>query len=144
MSVQGIRLGDHVTLHYRLSCMGKEIVSTFGEAPETFRIGSGELDVRLEKLLLGKPAGLNHTFHLTPWEAFGERDEALIQSLPRKDFSGDVPVGHQVNFELPNGTTLLGTVIEVDEKQVKVDFNHPLAGLPVEFEIEILSVEHDH
>lgn len=143
MSSQGIRHGDQVTMHYRLASMGRDIVSTFDDAPETFRIGSGELDARLEKHLTGLTSGLRRTLRLPPWDAFGERDEALLQTLPRQDFPGETPVGHQVGFELPNGTNLLGTIVEADAKQVRVDFNHPLAGLPIEFEIEILAIDHD-
>ena len=139
----GIKHGDRVTLHYRLASLGQEIVNTFADAPETFRIGSGELDARLEKHLLGMTSGQRETLHLPAWDAFGERDEDLRQTLPRRDFPEDAPVGHQVGFELPNGHNLLGTIVQVDENSVVVDFNHPLAGLPVEFEIEIIAIDHD-
>jgi len=138
----GIRPGDRVTLHYRLASMGQEIANTFGDAPETFVLGTGELDARLERYLLGMTPGQHETLQLPAWEAFGERDEALFQRLPRSDFPETAPVGHQVGFELPNGQNLLGTIVEVDENSVRIDFNHPLAGLPVELEIEIIAIDH--
>jgi FKBP-type peptidyl-prolyl cis-trans isomerase SlpA len=143
VSERRIRSGDLVTLHYRLASMGQEIVDTFPDAPETFRMGTGEIDSRLERALLGLAAGTHQTLHLTPWEAFGERDEELVQDLPREDFADELPVGHQVEFELPNGQTLVGTIVEVGPETVRIDFNHPLAGLPVEFEIKVLAIDHD-
>lgn len=143
MSVRAVRLGDRLTLHYRLSCAGQEVASTFGADPETFVVGAGEIDPRLEVHLLGLPVGTHKTLSLGPGEAFGARDEALVHRLPRTDFdpSLDLVVGHTVDFSLPNGQTLSGTILEVNETDVQVDFNHPLAGLPVEFEVEVLAIE---
>jgi FKBP-type peptidyl-prolyl cis-trans isomerase SlpA len=135
--------GDRITLHYRIASLGQEIVNTFSDAPETFRMGSGEIDVRLERHIAGLTAGGRYTFQLTPIEAFGLRDETLVQSLPRADFAGEVPAGHQVEVELPNGQTWLGTIIESDDQTVMVDFNHLLAGLPIEFEVWIIAIDHE-
>ena len=139
-----IRPGDHVTLHYRLSSYGQVIADTFADAPETFQIGTGELDPRLEQALSGLAEGEHRTIELHAWEAFGERDEALVQDLPRSDFpAGLAPLPeHQVDFELPNGQLLTGTVLAVEPDTVRVDFNHPLAGLPIEFEVHILAIQH--
>jgi FKBP-type peptidyl-prolyl cis-trans isomerase SlpA len=138
-----IQPGDRVTLHYRLASLGQEIANTFLDAPETFRIGANEIDSHLEKVLIDLLAGTHKTLQLTPSEAFGERDETLIQALPRSDFPADLPIGHQVEFGLPNGETWLGTVIDIEPDSVQIDFNPPLAGLPIEFEIHILAIDHD-
>lgn len=141
--MSGLRPGDQVTLHYRLECGGEEVVNTFPEDPETFTLGSGELEGRLEALLLGLTEGQHLTFELGPGEAFGQRDEQLIHTLPRADFPNDMELepGHGVQFDLPNGQSMMGTVLEIGEDTVKVDFNHPLAGLPVTLEVQILSIE---
>jgi FKBP-type peptidyl-prolyl cis-trans isomerase SlpA len=141
--MSGLRPGDRVTLHYRLECGGEEMVNTFPEAPETFTLGSGELEARLETLLLGHTAGQHLTFELGPGEAFGPRDEQLVHSLPRTDFPADMELapGHGVQFDLPNGQHMMGTVLEIGEDTVQVDFNHPLADLPVTLEVHILSIE---
>lgn len=143
MTTRVVRMGDRVTLHYRLACGGEEVVGTFGEAPETFTLGSGEIDPRLEVCLLGLEAGAHTTFALGPGQAFGERDEALVQRLARDEFDPalTLEVGHTVDFSLPNGQTLHGTILSVDDTEVQMDFNHPLAGLPVEFEVHILAIE---
>jgi len=137
------RLNDRVTLHYRLSCLGQEVADTFPEGPETFTLGAGELDPRLELCLSGLAAGTRRVFQLEPWQAFGERHEDLVQALPRSDFPPDMALApeHGVEFELPNGQTLQGVILEVAEDTVRIDFNHPLAGLPVEFEVEIVAIE---
>jgi len=136
--------GDLVTLHYRISSYGQEIVDTFPDAPETFRLGDGDIDPRLEQALTGLNEGERKVFELHPWAAFGERDESLVQTLPRSDFPADMalPPGHQVEFDLPNGQHLTGAILEADADAVRVDFNHPLAGLPIEFEVHILAIEH--
>ncbi len=143
MTERTLRLGDRVTLHYRLSCSAGEIANTFADGPETFVLGTGEIDPRLELLLTGLTPGAHHLFQLAPWQAFGEHDETLVRRLPREEFPPDqeLPVGHSIDFTLPNGQTLTGTLLDVDEEHARVDFNHPLAGLPVEFEFEILSID---
>lgn len=141
--MSGLRPGDRVTLHYRLECGDEEVVNTFPEAPETFTLGSGELEARLETLLLGLGEGQHLSFELGPGEAFGHRDEQLVHTLPRADFPADMDLapGHGVQFDLPNGQSMMGTVLEIGADAVKVDFNHPLAGLPVTLEVRILSIE---
>lgn len=143
--------GSVVTLHYRLECGGQEIVNTFDGGPETFTLGVGELEARLEALLLGRNAGDHLTYELGPGEAFGAHDPTLIHSLPRGDFGAnlganltagtELMVEGGVEFTLPNGQTLAGTVLEIDADHVRVDFNHPLAGLPVIFEVKILAID---
>lgn len=141
--MSGVRPGDRVTMHYRLNCGGQEVVSTFDGEPETFTVGAGDIDPRLEWLLHGLAAGAHETWQLDPEQAFGRHDTSLVKTLPRRDFpAGMEPVvGHEAAFPMPNGQTFMATILEVDADSVKLDFNHPLAGLPVEFEVRILAVE---
>ncbi|NWG87425.1 MAG: FKBP-type peptidyl-prolyl cis-trans isomerase [Hydrogenophilaceae bacterium] len=141
-SADGLRLNDRVTLHYRIRCLEQEVADTFETGPETFRLGQGEIDPRLELCLTGLRKGEHRLFQLAPWQAFGERHEELVQTLPRSDFPAEMElvVDHLVDFELPNGETLQGRILELAADSVRIDFNHPLAGLPVEFEVEILDI----
>ena len=136
--------GDRVTLHYRIASYGQEIANTFGDAPETFRLGDGDIEPRLEQALVGLAEGTRTTLELFPWQAFGERDETLVQTLPASDLPADftAEVEQQIEFEMPNGETVTGTVLAVDPAGLTVDFNHPLAGLPIEFEVQILAIDH--
>lgn len=140
----GIRPGARVTLHYRLTCRGEEIVDTFADdQPETFTLGGGEIDARLEVLLLGLVPGDHRTWRLEAGEAFGLPDPALVHPLPRADFPPETELreGLQMAFDLPNGQSMNGILRAIGDETVTVDFNHPLAGLPVEFEVKILSLE---
>lgn len=141
-----VGLHDRITLHYRLSCGDAELVNTFGDAPETFQLGQGEMDPRLEYALKGMTTGTHTTLHLTPAMAFGEHDPDRVQAYPLADLNGlasdtEVEVGHMIQFQLPNGQTLHGAVLALDATTATLDFNHPLAGLAVEFEVHILSIE---
>jgi FKBP-type peptidyl-prolyl cis-trans isomerase SlpA len=141
-TVDGLRLNDQVTLHYRIRCLEQEVASTHETGPETFRLGQGEIDPRLELCLTGLRKGEHRLFQLAPWQAFGERHEELVQTLPRSDFPAgmELAVDHLVDFELPNGEAVQGRILALDADSVQLDFNHPLAGLPVEFEVEILDI----
>ena len=141
-----IGLNSRVTLHYRLSCGDAELVNTFDDAPETFQFGRGEIDPHLEYALKGLTEGTHTTLHLAPAMAFGEHDPDRVQSYPRADLNdlasgSTIDRGHIIQFQLPNGQTLHGTVLALDTTTATLDFNHPLAGRPVEFEVHILSIE---
>ncbi len=140
----GIRPGARVTLHYRLTCQGEAIVDTFADdEPETFSLGRGEMDGRLEILLLDLRPGDHRSWQLDAQAAFGLPDPALVHALPRVDFPPQTELheGLQMAFDLPNGQSINGILRAIGDDTVTVDFNHPLAGLPVEFEVKILAVE---
>lgn len=141
-----IGLHDKVTLHYRLACGDAELVNTFADQPETFELGRGQMEARLEYALKGMTEGTHTTLHLTPALAFGEHDPDRIQAFPRAELNdlasdAEIGIGHMIEFQLPNGQTLHGTVLALDATTASLDFNHPLAGRPVEFEVHILSIE---
>lgn len=137
---------DRITLHYRVTCGDTELVNTFGDAPETFQLGQGEMDPRLEYVLKGMTQGTHTTLHLTPAMAFGVRDPDRILAYPRADLNdlaskAEIDIGHMIQFQLPNGQTLHGTVLALDATTATLDFNHPLAGQSIEFEVHILEIE---
>ena len=80
--MSGIRPGDRVTMHYRLGCAGQEVVSTLDGEPETFTVGAGDIDPRLEWLLHGLTPGIHETWRLDPEQAFGRHDTSLVKTLP--------------------------------------------------------------
>lgn len=140
---QRIETGDAVTVHYRLSSQsGHEFESTFGGEPATFVLGQGELAESLERWLIGLSVGETHVFLLEAGQAFGYCDPALVQRIPLTDFPAGMQVEAQalMEFSLPNGTTLPGTVLEKTESEAVVDFNHPLCDCPVQFEVEVLAI----
>jgi FKBP-type peptidyl-prolyl cis-trans isomerase SlpA len=78
-------------------------------------------------------------FLLDPWQAFGVSQPDLIQTLPKSDLPAgmEFTVDQLVEFAMPNGQTLAGHILEIGDDTLKVDFNHPLADLAIEFEVEI-------
>lgn len=138
-----MRLGDTVILHYRLSSRdGAEIESTFDGEPARITLGAGELPATLERQIAQTPIRTRFVYLLEPEQAFGRHDDALVQNVPLADFpDGSAPQPNSlVEFTLPNGTSLTGMALERQGDSVKVDFNHPLADCPVNFELEILEV----
>ena len=139
-----------MTLHYRLAALvegtEREVVSTLGGHPATLQLGGGHLAAGLEARLEGLGEGDEATFELAPAEAFGERSPELVQVLSRAAFDahagadGNYLAGDVVEFNAPHGGRLAGVLKRSDERQVVVDFNHPLAGLPVRFSVRVIGV----
>lgn len=143
MSGVTVSAGDTVALRYALRPRGgDDLVSNFDDAePLNLTLGDGTLAAGLEQWLIGVAPGERHVFLLEPWQAFGESQPALVQTLPRADISeGEFALNDLVEFEMPNGETVAGRILEIGNDAVKVDFNHPLADLSVEFEIEVTRI----
>lgn len=139
--------GAFLTLHYRLSSVdGKDIVSTFGENPATLQMGSGQLAPFLEQCLLGLAEGAHEIFELAPEKAFGPRNPDLLQRVSldtlrdNSDADADYRVGDLVDFNAPGGGSFAGVLLQLDEQGALFDFNHPLAGQHVKFEVSIIGV----
>lgn len=132
-----------LTLHYALGPEdGDEVLSTFGGSPATLALGHGELAPGLERCLASAEPGRRYVFLLDAEQAFGERREALVQTLPRAAFPSELELvpGAVVEFKDAAGASHAGIVQALEEDNVQVDFNHPLAGRRVRFEVEVLSI----
>lgn len=141
---RAVAAGDTILLRYALRPRGgDDLVSNFDDTePETVTLGDGTLAPMLEQWLFDLPPGERHVFLLDPWQTFGESRPELIQSLPRTDLPPDMPfeVDQLVEFAMPNGQTMAGRILEIGDDAVKVDFNHPLADLSIEFEVEVVRI----
>ncbi len=139
--------GAHVTLHYRvtLTDAGSEVISTFGQRPATISPGYGQLAEPLERCLLGLAEGDERSFELSAGEAFGNRNPELIQTVSRKMLAQhseetSFELGDLVEFPTPEGGRYAGVLKQIDDTHAVFDFNHPLAGRPVRFEVHIIGV----
>jgi FKBP-type peptidyl-prolyl cis-trans isomerase SlpA len=140
--------GSFLTLHYRLSGPeGVAFIDTFGAQPATLSLGTGELAPAMEARLLGLAEGSRASFDLAAGEAFGERSAELVQRVKRTvleehgDADAEYRVGDVVRFPTPDGqASFAGVVREVEEDVLVFDFNHPLAGRPVTFDVELIGV----
>ena len=143
-----IQSGSFLTLHYRLAGPdGADVINTFHDKPATLSLGTGQLAPAMEARLIGLAEGARQTFELVPGEAFGERNPELLQrvklSLLRElgDPDAEYGVGDVVQFPTPDGQgAYAGVVREVGEGWLLFDFNHPLAGQSVRFEVQVLGV----
>jgi FKBP-type peptidyl-prolyl cis-trans isomerase SlpA len=143
-----IQAGSFLTLHYRLAGPdGGDLINTFADKPATLSLGTGELAPAIEARLIGMAEGTRAQFELAPGEAFGERNPELLQRIKRSlmrelgDPDEQYSVGDVVQFPAPNGQGgYAGVVRELGEDWLLFDFNHPLAGQPVSFEIHLIGV----
>jgi len=134
-------------LHYSISLTnGTEIESSFDDEPVEVGMGSGVLTEGMELALYGLKSGDRQTLTLTPEQGFGLRDEDNIHMMPLSDFPDELKPqsGLVFEFETAGGEDVLGTVLTVKDDKAEVDFNHPLAGQPLVFTVEILDINNSH
>jgi FKBP-type peptidyl-prolyl cis-trans isomerase SlpA len=137
----------YLTLHYRLAgADGTDIVTTFGTNPATLMLGQGQLAPFLEERLLGMAEGEHKTFTLSAADGFGERNPELIQWVSKQTLDensvpdADYKAGDLVDFAAPGGGRFAGMLREMGEDAALFDFNHPLAGQDLQFEVKLISV----
>lgn len=142
-----VQPGSFLTLHYRLGGPAGDIINTFADKPATLSLGTGELSPAMEARLIGLEEGAHATFQLPAGEAFGDRNAEMQQWVAKTLLAkmGDpderYAVGDVVQFPTPDGTgSYAGAVIEASPTAVRFDFNHPLAGQPVTFEVRLIGV----
>lgn len=144
---------SYLTLHYRIALLASaaqeivnDVINTFVDRPATLQLGSGQLAETLEAKLLGLKVGDHTTFDFPAGEAFGEHNPQLLQAVSRKllereaEFGADYQPGDAIEFNAPNGARYAGTVKQIDQQNALFDFNHPLAGQAIRFEVKILAI----
>ncbi len=143
-----VQPGSFLTLHYRLAGPdGADVVNTFNDKPATLSLGTGELAPAMEARLIGLAEGAKQSFALAAGEAFGQRNPDLLQRVKLAllheigDADARYDVGDVVQFPTPNGQgAYAGVVREVGSDWLLFDFNHPLAGHPVRFDVHVIGV----
>ena len=146
--MNAVQTGSFPTLHYRLTGpQGEEFISTFSGKPATLTLGTGQLSPGMEARLIGLQAGAHERFQLAPGEAFGERNPDLVQRVKRElvedlsDPEQRYEPGDVVQFPAPDGQgTFSGVLREMGDDWMLFDFNHPLAGQAVGFEVQLIGV----
>jgi FKBP-type peptidyl-prolyl cis-trans isomerase SlpA len=136
--------GTQVTLHFSLSLKNGHVVdSNFDQEPAQFVVGDGNLLAGFEKAILGLPAGVREVFTISPEDGFGQPNPSNIQTFKRDQFDEELELqeGLMLSFADAQNAELPGVVASFDDAEVRVDFNHPLAGKEIEFEVQILSVD---
>ena len=138
-----IQPDSFLTLHYRLTTQdGEEVVSTFDLGPATIQLGNGELNENLEACLVGLAPGAHVLFEVPAEAGFGQHNPGLVQRIA----ISALPVGHElkantlIEFTSPEGAEFAGFIRELDDTHALMDFNHPLAGKNLHFEVQIIGL----
>ena len=134
--------GTRVTLHFSIHLeSGEEVDTTRRSKPATFNVGDGNLPDGFERALFGLRAGDDERIAIPPVQGFGLRRKENIRTLPRADFpnASDLEPGMMIAFAAAGGE-VPGVVSSVGPETVLVDFNHPLAGRDLVFDVTIVKV----
>ncbi len=142
-----VQADSFLTLHYSISLEnGTEIVSTFEEKPATLLLGQGQFAPTLEQALLGMPEGERTLYRLAQEQAFGPRNPELLQWVSlatlreNSSFEEDYSPGDLVEFNAPGGGKYAGVLKEIGETAALFDFNHPLAGQAILFDVQLIGI----
>ncbi|MBU6491361.1 MAG: peptidylprolyl isomerase [Burkholderiales bacterium] len=145
--VPKVQEDSYLTLHYRIALAdGTDVVSTFDGKPATLQLGAGQLAPTLEQALVGMAPGQRARIALAPEQAFGPRNPELLQRVSLKTLQENSNLGEQyvpgdlVEFSAPGGGQYAGILREIGDTWALFDFNHPLAGQSITFEVHIIGV----
>jgi peptidylprolyl isomerase len=133
--------GQCVHVNYRGTLKdGTEFDSSYDREPLEFTLGEGQVIPGFEEALEGMEEGQRKTVTIPPEEAYGPHHDEAVQSVPLAIFSDHPEPGEIVTLVAPDGTEVMATVLELKGDDVVLDFNHPLAGEPLTFELELVKV----
>lgn len=138
-----IKLNQVVTINFTLKDETGEVIdSTQGNQPFTFISGNNQILPKLEESIGGMLIGSKTNVKLDPIDAYGEYKEEAVQSVDRSEFPQDVELEEGMSFmaHTPEGRQVPLTIAGVEGDKVTVDFNHPLAGRTLEFDVELLDM----
>lgn len=143
MSPLSIGPATRVSLHFSLRLENGDIVdSNFDGDPASFTVGDGSLLPGFERRLFGLHSGEQAEYRIPPEDAFGQPNPANVQHFARSQFAGtELAEGLVISFADAQQAELPGIVRAFDDDEVTIDFNHPLAGLPLLFSVQIVDVQ---
>ena len=131
-----------VTIHYTLTNDDGEVLdSSIGEEALVYLHGGGNIISGLEKALHGKTVGDKFSVRIAPEDAYGELMEEMVQVISRDMFEGidNIEVGMQFHADVSSGTGVV-KVVNIEDDDITIDGNHPLAGLALTFDVEVIDV----
>ena len=138
-----VKAGDTVRMHYTGSLEdGTQFDSSEGRDPLEFTVGNGQIIPGLDKAVAGMETGEEKTVTVPSSEAYGERNPAGMQTVPREQFPDDIPTepGTQLEVQTPTGQRVPVTIAECSDSEVTLDANHPLAGQDLTFDVKIVDI----
>jgi FKBP-type peptidyl-prolyl cis-trans isomerase SlyD len=129
-----------VTIHYKVVNAQGQLLDKAQEPTSYLHGGYENTLPKIEEALEGQDVGFETTLNLAAADAFGERDETLVQTIAKKDFPPGVKVGGQLRGRTPEGQEHVFTVIKIKGDQVILDGNHPWAGQNLSLSLKVLEV----
>lgn len=141
--MQKVANGLFVSVHYKGTLDNGEVFdSSEGRTPLEVQMGAGQLIKGFEAALADMALNEKKTFRLEPDEAYGARDDKRMHSFARSEVPPemDPKVGQAIALTTPDGRQVPARIAAVDDEQVTVDLNHPLAGQALTFNIEVVGI----
>lgn len=136
-----VKVGDTVRVHYSGTLAdGTLFDSSEGKDPLEFTVGTEQVIPGFENCLVGLEPGDKVTVTLGPDQAYGPRHDQLAPTVSMSDFATEPYVGGLVNIVSPEGDEMPGRIVSIEGDAVELDFNHPLAGETLTFEIELVEI----
>ena len=129
-----------VTMHYKVVNAQGQLLDKAQEPTSYLHGGYDNTLPKIEEALEGQEVGFTTTLKLAPADAFGERDESLVQTIAKKDFPPGVKVGGQLRGRSPDGHEQVFNVVKIKGDQVILDGNHPWAGQSLTMSLKVLEV----
>jgi FKBP-type peptidyl-prolyl cis-trans isomerase SlpA len=150
MDVNIVNQHSFLTLHYRITLIHQgellgDFLNTFDDKPATVLMGTGQLAPALETALLNLKQGDHTTVEFEEGIVFGQHNSEMVQPVSlslltqESELGSTFEVGDIIEFNTEQGR-MAGTIVQLNEERAMVDFNHPLAGHAVAFEVQLISV----
>lgn len=134
--------GQVVSMEYTLLVEGEMVDTSQGHGPLEFIQGTGNIIPGLERELYGMAIGDNKKVSVTPTDAYGELDTEAYVDVPRSEFPGNIPleIGTEIQVRDQSGNPMFARIDAVEDQSIKLNFNHPLAGKTLDFDVTIVAL----
>jgi FKBP-type peptidyl-prolyl cis-trans isomerase 2 len=137
-----VKNGDTVRVHYRGSLTdGRVFDDSEGRSPLAFTVGLGQVIPGFERAVVGLEPGDSTSVSVEPEDAYGPHHAELLHKVAVDDFATEPYVGGEVNIMSPEGDEMPGRIVAVEGDEVTLDFNHPLAGETLVFEVTLVEMD---
>lgn len=142
MSTDSVQNNVVVSMEYTLQVDNEEIDSSKGQEPLQFLVGHGNIISGLEREMMGMKVGESKDIVVQPADAYGEFDEDAYMDVPRKEFPGDLQIeeGSELTVRDDSGQSRYARIDAIEGETVRLNFNHPLAGDELHFNVKVLDV----
>jgi FKBP-type peptidyl-prolyl cis-trans isomerase SlyD len=141
-AVLKVQDGQIVAMDYTLKIDGEVVDSSDGQEPLEFLQGAGNIIPGLEEALYGMAIGENKKVTIAPEDGYGEFDSEAFVDVPREEFPAEIPLEEDTEIQVTDqdGNPMFARIDSVSDEAVKLDFNHPLAGQTLNFDVTIVAL----